>query len=203
MATTHPSHGFLAEPPPSPEVQALFDGDVADHGFVMNLTRVWAHAPSAKVALFALLGDLAQQAGLTFRQRGVLISATAGTIGDAYCSLAWGNRLATAAGDDVAQAVLRGDDDGLDAVDAALAGWAGTIARDPNATTAADLEPLRRAGFDDRQIFAITAFVALRRAFSTVNDALGALPDRQLRDEAPAGVDAAVSFGRPAADEAS
>ncbi|GAA2742181.1 hypothetical protein GCM10009868_11160 [Terrabacter aerolatus] len=194
------THGFLTEPALSPEIQALFDSDIADHGYVMNLTRVWAQAPSAKVGLFALLADMAQLAGLTFRQRGVLVAATAGTIGDAYCSLAWGTRLASAAGDEVADAVLRGDDSALDAADLALARWARTVARDPNATTPADLEPLRAAGFDDRQIFAITVFVALRRAFSTVNDALGPAPDRQLRDDAPAAVDAAVSFGRTAAD---
>ena len=67
---------------------------------------------------------------------------------------------------------------------------------DPNGITAADLEPLRRAGFDDRQIFAITTFVALRLAFSTINDALGAQPDRQLVDDAPAVVREGISSGR-------
>ena len=47
-------------------------------------------------------------------------------------------------------------------------------ARDPNSTTAADVQSLRDAGFDDGQIFAISVFVALRIAFSIVNDALGA-----------------------------
>lgn len=203
MQPAHSSHGFLTEPPLTPEVQALFDDDIADVGYVMNLTRVWAQSPAANTALFGLLGDMVELAGLTFRQRGVLVSATASTIGDAYCSLAWGTRLSTEAGDGVAEAVLRGDDVGLDAVDAALAHWARLVARDPNTTTAADLEPLRAVGFDDRQIFALTVFVALRKAFSTVNDALGPLPDRQLRDDAPASVEAAVSYGRPAAAEPS
>lgn len=56
---------------------------------------------------------------------------------------------------------------------------------------------MRDAGFDDGQIFAITLFVALRIAFSTVNDALGALPDRALGEAAPAPVRDAVTFGRP------
>jgi hypothetical protein len=73
------------------------------------------------------------------------------------------------------------------------------VARDANATTPADLEPLRAAGFDDRQIFAITVFVALRRAFSMVNAALGAQPDAQLRSAASPSVADAVSFGRPSA----
>jgi uncharacterized peroxidase-related enzyme len=203
MTATHPTHGFLTEPDATPDVEAYFASDVADHGYVMNLSRVWAQSPAAHDTLFRLLADMVSVAGLTFRQRGILISATASTIGDSYCALAWGGRLATAAGPEVAGAVLRGDDEGLDPADAALAGWARTVAGNPNATTPADLEPLRAAGFDDRQIFAVTVFVALRRAFSTVNDALGPLPDQQLRAEAPPAVDAAVTFGRPAADQPS
>jgi hypothetical protein len=71
------------------------------------------------------------------------------------------------------------------------------VAADPNATTADDVQALRDAGFDDRQIFAITSYVALRVAFSTVNDALGAQPDEQLGAIVPDEVRAAVDFGRP------
>ena len=63
-----------------------------------------------------------------------------------------------------------------------------------------DVERLRALGYDDRQIFAITLFIALRLAFSTVNDALGVRPDAQLRDSAPAAVLDAVTFGRPIAE---
>jgi uncharacterized protein YciW len=79
-----------------------------------------------------------------------------------------------------------------------LAVWARLLARDPNAITNDDVERLRKAGFDDGQIFAITAFVAFRLAFATVNDALGAVPDRELRAGVPQEVRSAVSFGRPA-----
>ena len=50
---------------------------------------------------------------------------------------------------------------------------------------------------DHPEIFAITTFVALRLAFSTINDALGAGPDSQLGASTPAPVLSAVSFGRP------
>ena len=40
--------------------------------------------------------------------------------------------------------------------------------------TADDVEALRSAGIADQEIFHATAFVALRLAFSTVNDPLGA-----------------------------
>ena len=50
-----------------------------------------------------------------------------------------------------------------------------------------------------RRSFAITVFVALRIAFSTVNDALGARPDRQLGVDGAGGSPCAVTFGRPIA----
>ena len=108
--------------------------------------------------------------------------------------------MAAEAGDEFAAGVLRGDDGELDESEKALAAWARQIARDPNNTDASDVRRLRDAGFDDATIFAITVFVALRIAFSTVNDALGALPDWQLANEVPTTVRDAVSFGRPLAD---
>jgi alkylhydroperoxidase family enzyme len=80
-----------------------------------------------------------------------------------------------------------------------MAAWARKVARDPNATTPADVAELRDAGLDDGQIFAITAFVALRLAFSSINDALGAQPDAQLAQSLPAAVRDAVTYGRPVA----
>jgi uncharacterized protein YciW len=191
--------GFLRPAPPSPAADRLFAGDREAGGYVMNLSRVWAHLPEAHDDLFALLGRCAEAAGLTFRQRAVLVSALASTMGDPHCSLAWGTRLAGEAGAGVAAAVLRGDDGGLDIPERALAAWARQVARDPNGTDAADVETLRVAGFHDGQVVALTAFVALRIAFSTVNDALGARPDRELVDAAPEAVRAAVTYGRPVA----
>ena len=71
------------------------------------------------------------------------------------------------------------------------------VARDPNHTSAADVQALRDAGYSDAQIFAMTAYVALRLAFSTINDALGARPDSAFRSSAPEAVLDAVNYGRP------
>ena len=95
--------------------------------------------------------------------------------------------------------MLRGGDEPLDDAERALAAWARKVVRDPNGTRAEDVAELRAAGFDDDQIFAITVFVALRLAFSTVNDALGVQPDAELRDSVPGVVRSAVTFGRPIA----
>jgi hypothetical protein len=118
-------------------------------------------------------------------------------LGDSYCSLAWGKKLAGVAGADLAGDVLRGDDARLDSSERALAGWARKVCRHPSSTKAEDVQPLRAAGYDDTQIFAITTFIALRVAFAVVNDALGARPDHELIETAPAPVRDAVTYGRP------
>jgi alkylhydroperoxidase family enzyme len=170
--------------------------DIEAVGYVMNGSKPWSYQPIAVEGLFDLMGQAARAGSLTFRQRGILVAACASALGDAYCSLAWSTKLAGEAGEQVAGSVLRGDDDGLDPSERVLAQWARQITPDPNATDVTDIQSLRDAGYDDAQIFAMTAFVALRIAFSTVNDALGARPDRELGEAAPASVRNAVTFGR-------
>jgi SAM-dependent methyltransferase/alkylhydroperoxidase family enzyme len=191
---------FLAAVVQTPAVRRLYDEDVDDCGYVMNLTRLWAHLPSEHQALFSLIGAASSAAGLSVRERGVLVTAMASKLGDAYCALAWGAKLAGAADADLAAGVLAGTDERLSARELALARWARRVTADPNATTASDLDDLRAAGFNDRQIAAITLFLGLRIAFSTVNDALGATPDRQLVDLLADEVREAVTWGRPATD---
>jgi alkylhydroperoxidase family enzyme len=137
--------------------------------------------------------------GLTFRQRGILVTAAASALGDSYCSLAWGGKLGKASDPALAAGVLNGSDAGLTDQEKAMAAWARKVARDPNATTSADIQALRDCGLDDGQIFAVTAFVALRLAFSTINDSLGAQPDQQLAGSLPPEVREAVTYGRPVA----
>ncbi len=99
----------------------------------------------------------------------------------------------------MAAGVLNGSDAGLTDQEKAMAAWVRKVAMDPNATTPADVQVLRDAGLDDGQIFAITAFVALRLAFAIVNDSLGAQPDAQLAQSLPQQVREAVTYGRPVA----
>lgn len=186
---------FLAEPEPSDDVRRMYDDDLSGDGFVMNLTRVWARDAGSHDRFVDLLGHVARD--LTFRQKGVLVSATAGALGDSYCSLAWGARLAREVGAPAAAGVLSGDDSGLADQDAALARWARKVTTAPNAITAADVDALRDIGLSDDQVLAATTYVALRVAFSTVNDALGALPDRQLAERAPDEVRETITWGRP------
>jgi alkylhydroperoxidase family enzyme len=196
---TLPDTGFLRPAAPSSAAEELFAGDRQQAGYVMNLSHAWAHQPAAQQMLMDQLAQATASAGLSYRQRAVLVCASAAGLGDPHCSLAWGRRLAVEAGEEVAAAVLRGDDEGLEPGDRALARWARQLARDPSGTTPADVELLRELGMDDAQIVATTLYVALRIAFSTVNDALGARPDRQLVEAVPRSVREAVTYGRPTA----
>jgi uncharacterized peroxidase-related enzyme len=188
---------YLSAPPSSNAADAMYAEDRAAMGYVMTGSRLWAHAPELHDGLFALLAQAAERAGLGVRERGILVTACASTLGDSYCSMAWGHKLASVAGTDLAAGVLRGTDGGLDDRERALAGWARRLAADPNGVAASDVDELRSAGYDDAQVLAITAYVALRIAFSTVNDALGVQPEPELAELTPAAVRAVVTYGRP------
>ncbi|TMR89952.1 hypothetical protein EJK15_58040 [Nonomuraea basaltis] len=194
--------GFLSVPEATAEAQRIFDEDIAELGYVMSVSRLWAYQPATVAGLFALLRQVTTVDRLSLRQRHVLVTACASAFGDSYCSLVWGSRLAEASDAQTAAGVLTGVDDGLSSSERAMATWARKVAREPNGTTAADAQELRDAGFSDSQIFTITAFVALRLAFSTVNDALGVRPDAALRSSVPGVVRDAVAFGRPIDDVA-
>ena len=191
---------FLEEPEITPAAQTLYDEDLTDDGYVSNSSRLWAYQPQTLEHLFDLMGEAFKPSGLSFRERGILVAATASTLGDSYCSLAWGGKLAGASDADLAAGVLTGDDAGLTEREAVMASWARRVVQDPNATNSADVQTLRDAGLSDSQIFAITVFVSLRLAFSTVNDALGAHPDAKLVASLPSAIVTAVGYGRAPQD---
>ena len=191
------SGSFLEEPNPSPRARALYEEDLVHSGFVWNVSRLWAYQPETMDQLFELMSRAFSASALSFRQRGILVTATAASLGDSYCSLAWGGKLSDATTAALAASVLAGDDKDLSDQETAMAAWARKVASDPNATTPSDVQVLRDSGLRDEQIFAITVFVALRLAFSSVNDALGAHPDMQLVESLPEEIIDAVTYGRP------
>jgi uncharacterized peroxidase-related enzyme len=194
--------GFLGVPETTTAAQKMFDDDTAELGYVMNVSRLWAYQPETLTGLFGVVGQANRETPLSLRQRAILVTACTAAFGDSYCALVWGNRLADASDAETAAGVVNGADDGLTTDERTMAAWARKVAREPSGTTATDVQRLRDAGFTDAQIFTITVFVALRLAFSTVNDALGLRPDAALRVTAPAQIRNAVTFGRPIEDPA-
>lgn len=166
-------------------VQSFLEADRAELGYVMNATRLWARDPRANEALFALLAHVSNKGRLSYRDRAVLVAATASTCGDQCCSLAWGSRLASLVGVDEAAAVISCEPTLRDSRDGALATWARSVTSAATRTTREQVTVLRAAGIDEDQVFAATVFIALRLAFATVNNALGATPDMELRATVP------------------
>ena len=188
---------FLDHADMTENAQALFDLDLAEMGFVMNSSRLWAYQPEVLATLFSLMSQVglgaADQVPGTGHPRGRLrlrhsVIPTARWPGEPSSR----RRPMRTCG-----RVLRGDDGALTEAERAMAAWARRIARDPNGTRTEDVQELRDAGFSDADIFAITVYVALRIALSTVNDALGARPDAEFQTLAPAPVREAVTYSRP------
>lgn len=190
---------FITEPPASAERDAAYDADLEADGYVGNLTRLWCWRPDVLEAFTALRAQLHESSELDDLDLAVLVVATARSRGDSYCSLAWGARLAELVGEHRAAEALHGRPDALALRQRTLAHWAHAVVSDPNATTPDQVAELRACGLSDRAIFEATAFIAFRLAFCTVNDALAALPDAQLAQDAPEAVRAAVTYGRPIA----
>jgi uncharacterized peroxidase-related enzyme len=191
---------FLEIPPDSEAASRLQQKDLDNRGHVMNLTRAWGWRPDVAESFLALRTLLTSNSSLSPKELAVLVCSMASGLGDSYCSLAWGKQLAAASDGPTAAAVLRDPDQAdLAPRERALAQWARQAVKDPNATSARDVDSLRAAGLSDKEIFEATVFVAFRMAFSTVNDALGVSPDWQVAQAAPPEVRAAVTFGRASA----
>lgn len=195
---------LIEEPPPGEERDGQYAADRDTYGYVWNYQRAWAWRPGLLADFVAVRSQLMEGSSLGDRDWAVMVTSMASELGDSYCSLAWGGKLAKLSDPETAAALLaNGDALALNERERALAAWTRRLIADPNGTTEADVARLRAAGLDDRQIFEATAFVAFRLAFSTVNDALGVEPDLQLAESVPAEIRAAVSYGRPPAAEPS
>lgn len=191
---------LISDPPVDDAVRALYDEARAEDGYVMNLARAWAWRTDVHAAFTQARRLIPAGSNLSAREIAVLNAATASARRDAYCSLAWGARVAALAGTGTAAALLKDEPaPALSARETALARWARAAVHDPNALGATDVDALRSAGLSDADIVDATLLVAFRLAFTTVNAALGAEPDAELAAEAPADVRAAVTYGRPVA----
>ena len=191
---------FLTEPAPSDGQQKMYDEDIADDGFVWDNSKLWAHQPALQDQLGELIGAAAKAAGLSNREKAMLVIGQATAIGDSYCAFAWGRWLTEWEDADTALAAVQGERGPFSDRELALGQWARTVADDPNGATPADIQSLRDVGFDDAQIHALTLYTSLRIALSTTNDALGARPDVALAEMLDPRIRAAITWGRQPAD---
>ena len=190
---------FISEPPPSPERDAMYQEDIEEDGVVLHISKIWSWNPQARDQLFDLMGVASDGAGLSFRDRGFLVSSSATAIANSGCALAWGNKLATVTDVETAASVVgRSESDQMTPRDRALSSWARKVANHAETITEEDVSELREAGLDDEEIFNITVYVAMRVAFSKINDALNAPANLEQVETFPERLVSAVDFGRPA-----
>lgn len=192
---------FISPPAESPAVADLYESSRKDLGYVMNYNRAWAWRPDIAGDFAGLRSKLMAGSSLSKRDIAVLVCATAASLGDSYCALAWGRTLANAADADQAASVIRAasdrpEDPALAAREQALARWARKVVSDPVAIEATEVDSLKAVGLTEQEIFEATALIGFRLAFSTVNNALGVPPDPQVEAAAPPEVRRAVRFGR-------
>jgi alkylhydroperoxidase family enzyme len=159
--------------------QKLYD-DLADDGYVWDLTRAWAHHQETKDQLVRLIEATADAPRLTPRDKAVIALAQAAAARDSDRAGARGERPTHRADIQTAIAALTASGTPFNEREQALAAWARTIAPSPGSSTPQDIQRLHDAGFQEPQIVALTVYAGLSMALSSIDSALGARPDIAL-----------------------
>lgn len=182
----------------SGEAAALFEADLADDGYVANMTRLFARRPAVLegwVQLITAIRDTMDR-----RRYELVTLAAARRLRSSYCMLAHGQVLAERFLDPgaVRSIALDHRSAGLDPVDVAIMDLAEKVVADATSVTQEDVDRLRDLGLTDDEVFDVVAAAAVRCFFSKTLDALGVQPDSELAGLDPGLLDALV-VGRPIA----
>ena len=164
---------YLSTPTESP----LYQVDQAALGYIPNYTRVFALRPEVYGG-WRQLND-AVKAGMDQRRYELATLAAARSLGSNYCSLAHVAVLRDRFYDGAALRAIAVDyhDAALDPADVAVMDFAERVAAEPASVTGVDAENLRRNGLSDVDIFQVVLAACVRRFFSGVLTAVGAVPD--------------------------
>ena len=183
------------------EAGRLYDADRARYGYVTNFTRVFALRPAVFDAWAQLNTTI--KAGMDLRRYELATLAAALRLRSSYCALAHATLLRGRFHDAATIHKIASDhrDAGLDPADVAVMDFAGKVATDATAVTAADIDTLRRHGLSDVDIFQVVLAAAARCFFSTVIDAVGAEPDSQFRTILEPELQRVLTVGRPIATD--
>lgn len=157
--------------PPSPataegHVAEMYDGDLADDGFIFGHTQAMAVNPEAHAAFESLIRAIVPSIGLRVYEAATLGAARA--IGSTHCLLAHGRKsLRAEVVDAEGLAAFAADDDSaFSPAEQAVIRFASALSTRPDAMSDADSQELRDAGYSDRQIVDITLAAAARNYFS-------------------------------------
>ena len=182
------------------EVKEMYDADLAQRGYIANLTRTFSVRPDVEKGWLALKDAITS--GMDPRLYELATVAAATALRSSYCSLVHGRILATnyyPAGTVVSMAA---EDTGgaLNAADTAVVQFARKVAREADKITQEDVDQLRNLGFSDADVFNIILAAAARCFFSKVLDSTCTQADAVLRDM-PDQLRAALTVGRDIAQQ--
>lgn len=159
------------------EVAVMYERAQAGMGYVPNYTKLFSQNPAAMAGWGKLLASVRSR--MDTRRYELTTLAAARELRSSYCSLAHGTVLQEQVLSPVQLTAVAADFTAADLApsEVAMMAFAGQIARDATAITAADIDQLRDHGFSDAEIFDLAATAAARCFFSKLLDALGAEPD--------------------------
>jgi uncharacterized peroxidase-related enzyme len=188
------------QPLPDDEVTGAaaeaYEADLAEDGYVSNVSRTFSHRPDVLAAWIGL--KEAVTSTMERRRYELVTIAAARRVRSSYCMLAHGNVLASGfyEPDDVRAIALDHRAAGLDEVDVGVMDLADKVAADAASVTQADVDRLRELGLSDAEIFDVVAAAAMRCFFTKIVDGLGFQPDAAY-GELDESLREALVVGRP------
>jgi uncharacterized peroxidase-related enzyme len=167
----------------SGEVAEIFNHERERLGYVMEATRSMSTRPEVLVAWERFYSIVRGGFSLPVRDWRLITLVAAKRIRSTYCSLVYGKALVRDLGSEEAVLAVQRDfrRAGLSERDVAMLEYAEQITERAHSVTETDVERLRQVGFSDEQIFDIALCASLRSFMSRLFDAVGALPDEELR----------------------
>lgn len=183
------------------EVAEYFAVQCAAWGFLPNYAHCFATRPEVAAAWATL--NQAVRDGMDRRRFEVATVAAALARRSTYCATAHAKFLRDVCGDEPTVRAIASDPTGaqLAEPDRTVFRFAGKLARDAVGIQSEDVGELRAVGLSDADIVDVVMAVSARAFFTTVLDGLGARLDAQTAAEFPADLRAALTVGRPAADQ--
>jgi uncharacterized peroxidase-related enzyme len=162
-------------------VAEAYEADLAEDGYVSNVSRTFSHRPEALAAWIGLKGAVTQD--MDPRRYELVTIAAARRMRSSYCMLAHGDVLAGTFydADRVREIALDHHTADLDEIDVAVMDLADKVASDASSVTQADVDRLRELGLSDAEVFDVVAAAAMRCFFTKVVDGLGFQPDAAYR----------------------
>jgi uncharacterized peroxidase-related enzyme len=164
------------------KLREIYDADRKSLGYVPDHASVFSLRPEVLEAWRAFQTSIRKN--LRLRSYELVTLAAAQALKCRYCLLAHGTILIrNGVSTDQLHAILTDfHNAGLDATEVAMMEYAQKIVLHANEMTRADVDILRKAGFEDIEILDITLTATMRSFASKTFDALGAGPDAAYDD---------------------